>query len=277
MTLAIFLALLGAAALHAGWNALIRRDSDRDATALAIAAGGAVLGAVLVPFLPAIERNAIPFAIASSCIHIVYYALVARAYRLGELSVAYPIMRGLAPLIVTIVGVLFIERIGTVGIAGILIVAVGITLLGLDGRRNGHGAVGTALVNALVIAAYTLVDGLGARASGSPVTYVAWIEIGGGLGAVAWQVAIGGRAKFTAMLARVPPGLIGAAMSFAAYGIALWAMTLAPIGAVAAVRETSVLFATALGALLLHERFGPARWLAAAVVVVGLALVKLGG
>jgi drug/metabolite transporter (DMT)-like permease len=276
MSLTIFIALLGAAALHAGWNAMIRRDSDRDATALAIAAGGAMLGIALVPFLPALDRGAIPFAIASSCIHVAYYALVARAYRLGELSVAYPIMRGLAPLIVTIVGVFFIERIGVVGIAGVIIVTTGIVLLGFDGRSSGRAALATALANALVIAAYTLVDGLGARASGAPVTYVAWIEIGGGLGAIAWQVAMGGRAKFTAMLSRTPPGLIGAAMSFAAYGIALWAMTQAPIGAVAAVRETSVLFATALGAVLLGERFGPARWVAAVVVVLGLALVKIG-
>jgi drug/metabolite transporter (DMT)-like permease len=276
MSFAIFFALLGAAALHAGWNAMIRRDSDRDASALAIAAGGAMLGIVLVPFLPAIQPRAIPFAIASSCIHVAYYALVARAYRLGELSVAYPIMRGLAPLFVTIVGVIFIERIGTVGIVGVVIVTTGIVLLGFDGRHNGHAALGTALANALVIAAYTLVDGLGARASAAPVAYVAWIEIGGGLGAVALQVAMGGRAKFAAMLARAPSGLIGAAMSFAAYGIALWAMTLAPIGAVAAVRETSVLFATALGAVLLGERFGPTRWVAAVVVVFGLALVKIG-
>ncbi len=277
MSLLVFIALLGAAVLHAGWNALIRRDSDRDAAALAIAAGGAVLGAALLPFLPPIASEAIPFAVASSFIHVVYYAMVARAYRLGELSVAYPIMRGLAPLIVTVIGIAFIESVGATVLVGVVIVTTGILLLGFDGRGNGHGAIATALLNALVIAGYTIVDGLGARLSGAPVTYLAWIEIGSGVATVVYRLAVNGRARVAPMLTRVPSGLAGAAMGFGAYGIALWAMTLAPIGAVAAVRESSVLFATAIGALLLHERFGATRWIAAAVVVAGLALVKLGG
>ena len=277
MSLVVFAALLGAAALHAGWNALIRRDPDRDAAALAIAAGGAVLGLALVPFLNRIAPAAIPFAIASSFIHVVYYAMVARAYRLGELSVAYPIMRGLAPLLVTIISFALIERVGPMVLTGIVILTSGILLLGFDGRRNGKGAIATALVNAVVIAGYTIVDGLGARLSEAPVTYVAWIEIGGGVGTLIYRLVINCQARLTPMLSRIPSGMIGAAMGFAAYGIALWAMTLAPIGAVAAVRESSVLFATAIGAVMLHERFGATRWIAAAVVVAGLALVKLGG
>jgi drug/metabolite transporter (DMT)-like permease len=273
----VFVALLGAAALHAGWNALIRRDPDRDAAALAIAAGGAVLGVALIPFLPRIAPAAIPFAIASSFIHVVYYAMVARAFRLGELSVAYPIMRGLAPLIVTIIGIVFIESVGPAVLAGVVIVTTGILFLGFDGRGNGHGAIATALLNALVIAGYTIVDGLGARLSDAPVTYVAWIEIGGGVGTVIYRLVFNGHARLAPILKRIPSGFAGAAMGFAAYGIALWAMTLAPIGAVAAVRESSVLFATAIGAVMLHERFGATRWIAAAVVVAGLALVKLGG
>jgi drug/metabolite transporter (DMT)-like permease len=277
MSLLVFVALLGAAALHAGWNAIIRRDPDRDAAALAIAAGGAVLGAALIPFLPRIAPAAIPFAVASSFIHVVYYAMVARAYRLGELSVAYPIMRGLAPLIVTIIGIVFIESVGPIVLAGVVVVTTGILLLGFDGRGNGHGAIATALLNALVIAGYTIVDGLGARLSEAPVAYVAWIEIGGGVGTVTYRFVLNGRARLAPITQRVPSGLVGAAMGFAAYGIALWAMTLAPIGAVAAVRESSVLFATAIGAAMLQEKFGATRWIAAAVVVAGLALVKLGG
>jgi drug/metabolite transporter (DMT)-like permease len=276
MSLFVFVALLGAAALHAGWNALIRRDPDRDAAALAIAAGGAVLGAALVPFLPGIAPAAIPFAIASSFIHVVYYAMVARAFRLGELSVAYPIMRGLAPLIVTIIGIVFIESVGPAVLAGIVIVTTGILFLGFDGRGNGHGAISTALLNALVIAGYTIVDGLGARLSEAPVTYVAWIEIGGGLGTVVYRLAINGRARLAPMMTRIPSGLAGAAMGFAAYGIALWAMTLAPIGLVAALRETSVLFAAILGAVLFGEPFGPKRWLALVLIVGGIVALRLG-
>jgi drug/metabolite transporter (DMT)-like permease len=199
------------------------------------------------------------------------------AFRLGELSVAYPIMRGLAPLIVTIIGIVFIESVGPIVLAGVVVVTTGILLLGFDGRGNGHGAIATALLNALVIAGYTIVDGLGARLSEAPVAYVAWIEIGGGVGTVAYRFVLNGRARLAPITQRVPSGLVGAAMGFAAYGIALWAMTLAPIGAVAAVRESSVLFATAIGAAMLQEKFGATRWIAAAVVVAGLALVKLGG
>jgi drug/metabolite transporter (DMT)-like permease len=276
VSLPVFGALLVAALLHALWNALIRRDADRDASATAIALGGALIGVLLLPFLPAMAPEAVPYAIASSVIHIGYYALVARAYRLGDLSVAYPIMRGLAPLIVTLVGIVLIERVSHVVVAGVFVVTAGIVFLAVDGRHHGRAAVVTAIVNAFVIAAYTLVDGLGARASQSPVTYLAWIEIGGGFGMLVWRLSVDGRARAAAIAARVPSGLSGAVMSFAAYAIALWAMTVAPIGAVAAVRESSVLMATAIGALMLHERFGRMRWISAAVVVFGLALVKLG-
>ena len=277
MSPTIFLALLGAAALHAGWNALVRRDLDRGAAATAIAAGGTVLGLAVVPFLPAIAPAAIPYAIASSTTHIFYYLLVARAYRHGELSVVYPIMRGLAPLIVTLAGALFIERPAPMVAGGIAVLAFGIVALGADGLRHGRGGLGAALGNATVIAAYTLIDGIGARVSGSPAAYTAWLEIGGGLATVAWVVFRGGRGVIGPLMARARFGLIGGGMSFAAYVIVLWAMTLAPIGAVAAVRESSVLFATAIGAIVLHERFGGMRWVAAAFVVGGLALIKFGG
>jgi drug/metabolite transporter (DMT)-like permease len=191
--------------------------------------------------------------------------------------VVYPIMRGLAPLIVSIATALFIEPTRPAVFAGVAIVAVGIVLLGADGWRHGRAGIGPAVANAVVIAAYTILDGLGARTSGAPATYTAWILVGGGVGAVAWQLAVHGKPLFAMVVRRAPLGLAGGLMGFGAYGIVLWAMTVAPIGAVAAVRESSVLFATALGALALHERFGIWRWLAAGLVVAGLAVVKLGG
>ncbi len=277
MSLAAFCALLAAAALHAGWNALVRRDPDSTASSVAVAAGSAVVGAVLVPLLPPLAARAIPFVIASSILQVLYYWLVARAYRHGELSVVYPIMRGLAPLIVTIAGALFIEPTRPAVFAGVAIVAVGIVVLGADGLRQGRAGIGAAIANAGVIAAYTLLDGLGARGSGAPAAYTAWILVGGGLGTLAWQLGVHGKPLAVLLRGRLALGLAGGLMGFGAYGIALWAMTVAPIGAVAAVRESSVLIATALGALVLHERFGAWRWLAAGLVVAGLAVVKLGG
>lgn len=273
----IFLALLLAAALHAGWNALVRRDADRNAAAIAVAGGGAVVSFLVLPFLPPIAAAAIPFVLMSSIIHILYYALIISAYRHGELSVVYPIMRGLAPLIVTVIGTILIEPATPAAFIGVAIVAVGITSLGVEGMRRSRVGIPAALANAVVIAGYTLVDGLGARQSGAPVSYTAWILVGGGVATVGWRYLRDGQAVVSMISPRIALGLAGGVMGLGAYGIALWAMTLAPIGAVAAVRESSVLFATALGAVLLHERFGILRWAAAVLVVAGLALIKLGG
>lgn len=277
MSLAVFCALLAAAALHAGWNALVRRDSDRDASAVAVAAGSAVVGIVLLPFLAAPAPAAIPYILASSALQMIYYLLVGLAYRSGELSIVYPIMRGLAPVLASIISAFFIEPAAASLIIGAGVLGLGIISLGAEGLRKSRAGIGAALLNACVIAAYTIVDGLGARASEAPASYTAWILFGGGIATVAWRLWLRGAPLARAIVQRAGLGIAGGVMGFAAYGIALWAMTLAPIGAVAAVRESSVLFATALGAIVLHEKFGPWRWLSTALVLAGLVIVKLGG
>ncbi|MBN8996360.1 MAG: EamA family transporter [Rhizobiales bacterium] len=276
MSLAVFCALLAAAALHAGWNALVRRDSDRDASAVAVAAGSAVVGIVLVPFLAAPAPAAVPYILASSALQMIYYLLVGLAYRSGELSIVYPIMRGLAPLIASLLGAFFVEPAAASLIIGAGVLGLGIISLGAEGLRRSRAGIGAALLNACVIATYTIVDGLGARISGEPATYTAWILFGGGIATVLWRLWLRGAPLAHAIMQRAGLGLAGGVMGFAAYGIALWAMTLAPIGAVAAVRESSVLFATALGAIVLHERFGAWRWLSTGLVLAGLVIVKLG-
>ncbi len=276
MSLAVFAILLVAAVLHAGWNALVRRDSDRRAAALAVAVGGAAVAVVLLPFLPRMTIVAVPYIVASGVIHLAYFTLVARAYRHGELSVAYPIMRGLAPLITTLVAVVFVEPASAPVLFGVVVIAAGIVALGADGLRHRHG-IGSALTNAFVIAGYTVVDGLGARVSGAPATYVSWVLVASGAITLADRLLRQGPSALAVLKPRVPLALAGGIMTYAAYGIALWAMTVAPIGAVAAVRESSVLFATVIGAVVLGERFGALRWLAAALVVVGLVLVKAAG
>jgi drug/metabolite transporter (DMT)-like permease len=278
VSLPIFLALLLAALLHAVWNALVRHDANRMAAATGVAAGGAVLGIVLIAVLASMSAAAAPYVVATSCIHVAYFALIARTYRDGELSVSYPIMRGLAPLFVTFAAAIFIEVPPPLAVTGIVVLAAGIVCLGVEGLRRGAGGLGAALANAVVIAAYTLVDGLGARLSEAPATYTAWTMIGGGIATVMAQMAWRGRGVVVSELrSRALVGLAGGAMSYAAYAIVLSAMTLTTIGAVAAVRESSVLFATAIGALALNERFGAFRWVAGIMVVAGLALLKLGG
>jgi len=278
LSLPVFAALLVAAFLHAVWNAIVRGDTDRRAAATAVAVGGGVVGAVLLPFLPPMDLAAAPYAIVTSFIHIGYFALVARAYAQGELSVVYPVMRGLAPLIVTGLAAIFIETPPPIVVLGIAIVAGGIVLLGVERIRAGSFGLIPAIANAFVIALYTLVDGLGARVSGAPETYVAWILVGAGILTVVWQMLLQGRNKVWSQIrSRAKVGIAAGLMSYGAYAIALWAMTFTAIGAVAAVRESSVLFAAAIGAIALHERFGWTRWASAVLVVAGLVLVKFGG
>ncbi len=276
MSLWVFAILLVAAMLHAGWNALVRRDPDRVAATLAVAVGGAAVAVVLLPFLPRLPIAAVPYVVASGFIHLAYFTLVARAYRHGELSVAYPIMRGLAPLITTLVAVVFVEPASAPVLFGVAVIAGGIVALGADGLRR-QNAIGSALANAFVIAGYTLVDGLGARVSGAPETYVSWVLVASGAITLTDHILRRGWTVLFSLKNRVPMTVASGVMTYAAYGIALWAMTVAPIGAVAAVRESSVLFATAIGAVMLGERFGAMRWLAAVLVVAGLVLVESAG
>lgn len=278
MSISVFAALLVAAFLHAVWNAALRRDTDRRAASTAMAVGGGIVGLVLLPFLPPMAWEAAPFAVATSIIHVAYFALMARAYEQGELSVVYPVMRGLAPLIVTGFAAIFVETPSAMAIMGIVVVAVGIASLGLERLRAGAFGLGPAVANAFVIASYTLVDGIAARISGAPETYVAWILLGAGIATAATEMMRRGVAPVWASYRpRILTGIAAGGISYGAYAIALWAMTLAPIGAVAAVRESSVLFAAAIGALALHEKFGWLRWVSAALVVAGLVLVKFGG
>jgi drug/metabolite transporter (DMT)-like permease len=281
MSLGVLLILIFAAALHAGWNAAVKKVDDREAAAIAVATGGGIIAVVALPFLPAMDPAAFVFVVTTSLVHIVYFALLARAYRGADLSVAYPLMRGLAPILVTAFGaVVLSEYTGLVGFAGILLVSLGVVALGLEGLRagrSGRPALGAALLNAGIIASYTLVDGVGVRLSGEAATYAAWVMLASGVTNAAWALARHGRPMAVRLMRHAGVGLVGGAMSGISYGLALWAMTVAPIAFVSAVRETSVLFAAALGATLLHERFGALRWGAAAVVVAGLVAVKAGG
>ena len=277
LSLPVLAALLGAAFLHAAWNTLVRRDPDRIAASAAIAGGGVIVGAVLLALLPGFAPVALIYVAVSSVIHVAYFGLIGRAYHHGELSLSYPLMRGLAPLIVTFAAAFVAETPPTVVVVGVAVVTLGIVSLGVEGFRRGRAALPAALANAFVIAGYTLVDGIGARQSGAPATYVAAVVFGSGVLTVGWQVVRGQPGAIRAIVARLGLGIAGGAMSYAAYAIALWAMTFTAIGVVAAVRETSVLFATGLGAVALGERFGPVRWLAAVLVVAGLMLVELGG
>ncbi|HTS22856.1 MAG TPA: EamA family transporter [Casimicrobiaceae bacterium] len=282
LTLGITLAVLGAGLLHAGWNALVKSAPGGDALldTATVVAGSEACALVLLPFVAAPAPAAWPYMAASATIHFGYYLTLARAYNVGDLSFAYPLMRGTAPLIVAILGIVFLGELPTAATAlGIALISLGIVSIAFvrhEGRRkHPPAAAWWAFANAALIAAYTLVDATGARASGTAAGYVTWLIFLEGLPFLAWILARRGSAAARYVANSAGRGLVAGACSLAAYGIVLWAMTRAPVAAVAALRETSVLFAALIGSLWLKEGFGLPRLVGAVAVVLGIAALKL--
>jgi drug/metabolite transporter (DMT)-like permease len=213
----------------------------------------------------------------SSVVHFGYYVTLSHAYRTGDLSFAYPVMRGTAPLITTVLGIVFLRELPQVQVAaGIVLICAGIVSIAFVRReRHPPAALRWALANAGIIAAYTLVDGAGVRASGNALSYVSWLLTLEGLPYLAWVLWRGGRPAVAYIARGRRLALVGGFGSLAAYAIVLWAMTRAPVAAVAALRETSVLFAALIGAVWLKEGFGVMRLVGAASVVAGIAALKL--
>jgi drug/metabolite transporter (DMT)-like permease len=265
----MLLVLLGAA-LHASWNALVKSGGDKLLDTALVVLGSGALAALALPFLPLPQPESWAFVLASGVIHLLYFWLVAAAYGSGEMSLAYPLMRGTAPLLVALLsGSVLGEALGLAGWAGVVLICGGVLAMAWKrGATPDRATIGFALANALVIAVYTLVDGSGARASGHAVSYTLWVFLLTALffvGLVAWQrpAALAGHVR-----RRWRIGLGAGMATLGSYALALWAMTQAPIASVAALRESSILFGVALAALLLGERPGLSR-LAGAVAITG--------
>jgi drug/metabolite transporter (DMT)-like permease len=244
---------------------------------VAVTAGA--FGIPLMLALPAPPPAAWPYVVASSVIHVGYFVLVGFAYRSADLGVAYPLTRGSAPLLTALIAYLFLaEAIAWNGWLAIATLAAGIVMLSADALIRGgltwHAASAVA-TNAAVIVTYTLVDGLGARTAGSGLVYGAWMLAGTGLCVLVFALLTRRGAFFREAKQMGGRGLIAGALVLPSYGIALWAMTQAPIGLVAALRETSVLFAAIIGARAFGESFGPRRWLALILIIAGIVLLKL--
>ena len=280
MTATITLAVLVAAFCHASWNAIIRMPGDKliSMTLLVGAAGLMALpGLLFVPVLPA---AAWPFVIASAIIHLGYNTFLALAYHHGELSKVYPLVRGSAPLTTLAVALLFLDdSIDTSGIAGVIVLAVGIMALALDrGWRvlvaSPRGLV-YAAATSVCITAYTLSDGMGARAAGNAHHYVIWLFVLDALPMVAFVAFLRGRTLLKAARENWKAGVLGGALSLVAYWIVIWAFTVAPIPIVAALRETSILFAVLIGMIVLREKLTAVRIASIVLVLCGLALMRL--
>jgi len=268
--------VLGSALLHASWNAIVKSGRDVMLDTALVAAGAGILALPLMAYLPLPAGASWPYLGASATIHIAYFSTLVAAYRLGDLGHAYPLMRGTAPLLVALFGIVLLDEHPSTAIwLGILLISAGILSLGLLQRSRAHrGATLWALANAAIIASYTLVDGTGARLSGGPASYVAWLFWLQGLLFVSLIVALRRRAVLAHAARNWRRGFGGGLCLISAYGIVLWAMTQAPVAAVAALRETSVIFAALLGSLFLKEAFGRQRLIAACTVALGVAALR---
>jgi drug/metabolite transporter (DMT)-like permease len=277
MTPIVFAAVLVGALLHASWNASVKGGADKLLTTVLVAAASALIAVVLLPFLPQPAPASWPYLLASATVQVLYFTLVAAAYRATDMSRAYPLMRGLAPALVALFAAAVLgEHLGPLAWAGVAAISFGVFAMTFAARGPASRK-GTllAVLNAAVIATYTLIDGTGVRASGAPAAYAMWLFLLNALPLVGWALLARGPA-FRAYAARNwRLGLLGGIGNLGSYGLALWAMTRAPVAVVAALRETSILFGMAIAALLLGERVGPARLAAAALIVAGAASLRL--
>lgn len=272
---AIFLIILLAAALHAAWNAIVKGGRDTVMTTVLVTGSAALIATAALPFLPPPAPQSWPFLAASGALSVSYYVLVARSYRVADMSQVYPLMRGTAPLIVAAAStVLLKERLSAPAWLGIVVICAGIlSMIAGRGLRKNKG-VAFALLNAVVIAFYTLIDGIGVRKSGSPLAYTLWIFLLTGAPLLGWALTRRAAAFRSYAADNWLPGMMGGVGTIASYGLALWAMTQAPIAVVAALRETAILFGTAISILFLRERPDRSRILAACSIAAGVAILR---
>ncbi len=275
MSLLVFCVILFSAALHAVWNAIVKGGTDTLLTTVLVAASAAAVGILSLPVLPPLAAAAWPYLAISGVLQVTYYSLLAHAYRHTAMSRAYPLMRGAPPLIVALVSSLALgAALSGFGWLGVALVSAGLLSLTFGGTGGNPRGLAYAAVNALVISSYTLVDSFGVRASGSAVTYTMWIFVLTGVPLGGW--ALLRRPEIVSYARRNwHLGIAGGLGTLISYGFVLWAMTLAPVALVAALRETSILFGTLIAVLVLRERVTTLRVVAVIVIAAGAAVLKL--
>lgn len=279
MGIEVFAIVLLAAALHALWNALVKVNGEKYAAMVAVAMGEGALALLLLPFVPVPPIESWPYMAAGIFFHVGYKLALASSYRIGDLTQVYPLARGSAPLIVALVSTAFLgEQIGGFGLAGVALIGLGIMSLAMTGRSDGTWTGRPAILALLTggfIAGYTIVDGLGARMAGSAHGYWIWLAL---IDAVLFVaiVSVTRRASPVAMVRGIlPTGLIGGAASFCAYWLVVWALTLAPMAQVAALRETSIIFALLIGVVFMREKLNLKKFLATLMTFAGVVVLRL--
>jgi drug/metabolite transporter (DMT)-like permease len=277
----VIAAVLVAALLHASWNTVVKSGPDKLLDVVLVGTGMAVAAAGVLSVTGAPAAASWPYVAVSAVMHVAYFMLVAGAYESGDLGAAYPTMRGTAPMLVALASAgVFHEPLSVRAWLGVLLICGGVLGLAVTQRsplRGGAAPLAIALGNAVVIAAYTCVDGLGVRLSGNAPAYTASVLLLDFPALAAWAMWRRSRRRVLEHVrARWAWGLAGGAATVVSYTISLWAMTQAPVAAVAALRETGILFGVVLATLVLRERFGAVRGAAAASIFLGAVALRLG-
>lgn len=276
MTINVFCILLFAALLHASWNAIVKASGDKMYAAISVSGSAAVIALLLLPFAPQPSLASAPYLLLSSALQVVYTVLVAKTYQVSDMSQTYPLMRGTAPLLVAIISVVFLgDRLSPLAWAGIGVICLAILAMAYNGRASSRRGVVLALINACFIAGYTLVDGTGVRLSGSALGYTLWSFLMNGSCLLVWATIARRREVSRYLRQHWHKGLLGGVSTMGSYGLALWAMTQAPLAVVAALRETSILFGALIAFVLLKERVIPLRIAAACGIAAGAILLRL--
>ncbi len=278
MSSELIILMLLAACAHAAWNAVIKGGTNKLYETGLNVLGGATGVVFILPFVPLPASEAWFFLFVSVCIHIVYYLCIAIAYKQSEMSYAYTLMRGSTPLFTAFGLAVLGQSLSDMGWLGVLCLCAGVLALAsqnLFNRTFDKCSTLAALGNSIVITGYTLIDGFGVRSSGNAISYVCWLYF---LNAFPLNLIIlyrHHREYGHYLIRRWKTGLFGGLCSLAGYGVALWAMTQAPIQLVAALREASVMFGMLLSVFFLGERFTQHRLAAVILVTAGTVIMRL--
>lgn len=280
MSTTVFLAVLAAAVMHASWNVLIKVRLDPFASISLMSFGMAVISLPLLPFMAVPSGITWVWLILSVILHTGYNYFLARAYETGDMAQTYPLARGTAPLFTALGGLAFLqESPGNLAAVGIVLLCAGTFVMSLRGGVVS-ALVGKSVVYALItsvfIAAYTLADGSGARSAMDGVSYAVWLFLLEGVWSILFCIMVRGRRVVRAILPEWKIGLFAGLLSSLGYGIVIWAMTKAPLAAVAALRESSILFAMVLSVVVLGEQLTRWRIAAAMLIVAGVVALRLG-
>ena len=282
METSVFIAVLAAAALHACWNLMLKTHSDRFLSTTLLSLGSGIVALGFMPFIEPPPLTSWIWLLISTIVHLFYLLALAKAYDSGDFGQIYPLARGTAPLLVSIFGLLFLQETMSLSVTiGLVLLLSGIWVLGLFGGRVTRipekKAIKAALLTAIIIAVYTIVDGVGARKTGSAVTHAVYLFFLIGLsmaGLACWRRGFG---WITASETRWREGFFAGFAQFTSYATCLWAMTQAPLGLVASMRETSILFALLFAILLLGETLSLVRLFSSCLILAGLMVIRLIG